>query len=137
MLPHDAVPPVDASETLSRFIFTRRHIRREEGTVKADAFVPHPYQELSVNRDREATDVETWDVGRRIASRRGKTLAGRGDVLAATYHSQNLQTVADPIEGNPNHVNVKGWSKNNKAGQKLIAQEIAAVAKLLLPPEDE
>ena len=135
MLPRDAVPSVDANETLARFIFSRRHISYAAGTVKANAFVPHPHSELSVNRDREATDAETWGIGEGIAEVRGITLYGRGDAIAATYHSQKLKTMEAPIDGNPNHVIVTGWPMNNKAAQKLIAQEIAAVAKFIESPK--
>jgi hypothetical protein len=58
MLDPANVPDVDRSEMLSRFIVSSRHIRNSNDTVKADAFVPHPHEELSVNRDREATNVE-------------------------------------------------------------------------------
>ncbi len=134
MLSPDAVPLVESNETLSRFVFSSRHFSAATGTTKADAFVPHPHAELSVNRDREATDSETWAIGERIATTRKKTLHGRGDAIAASYHSLRLKTVAAPIDGNPNHVNVTEWPANNKAAQKLIAQELAAVAKFVESP---
>lgn len=137
MLPVDRVPDVGASETLSRFIFSKRHIRRESGTLKADAFVPHPHSELSVNRDLEAMDEETWQVAQAIAVQLSKSLYGRGDTLAATYHGQKLKTIASPISGNTNHVNVTGWKLNDKASQKVIAQEIVAVAKFISCPDLE
>jgi hypothetical protein len=37
--------------------------------------------------------------------------------------------VAAPIVANPNRASVEGWSSDDKPAQKLIAQEIAAVAK--------
>ena len=49
---------------------------------------------------------------------------------------QKLKTIADPVEGNTNHVNITNWpSAADKAAQKLIAQEIAAVAKFVPAPE--
>lgn len=53
MLDMNHVPEVDRTETLSRFVVSSRHIRNSNETVKADAFVPHPYEELSVNRDKD------------------------------------------------------------------------------------
>jgi hypothetical protein len=100
-------------------------------------FVPHPHEELSVTRDRDATEDEVWNAGFEVARQRSEsgprtfTLHGRGDALAATYHDQNLQTLPDPVPGNPNHVNVTGWPKDDKAKQKLIALEIAKVAKFV------
>ena len=133
MLDPQIVPTVDSNECLSRFIYSSRHIRSDSGTIKADAFIPHPPEELSVNRDRDATDEETWSIGASISAQRKRTLHGRGDVVAATYQRQKLKTVAAPVDGNPNHVNVTQWP-SDKAGQKLIAQEIAAVSKLVRPP---
>lgn len=131
MLDPGSVPPVDAEEMLSRFVLTRRHINQQSQLLKADAFVPHPHTELSVTRGRDATDAEIWQVGQRVAEKRAKTLVGRGDAIAATYWGQRLKVVADPVAGNPNHANVAGWPSDDKPAQKLIAQEIAAVAKFV------
>ena len=126
------VPGVDPQERLSRFILTKRHVNQETKQLKADAFLPHPHEELSVTRDRDASELEIWRVGLDVAEKRGKSLHGRGDAIAATYLSQKLKTVADPISGNPNHVNITDWpSADDKAAQKLVAQEIAAVAKFI------
>lgn len=133
MLNPENVPDVDASETLSRFIVSSRHIRNSNDTVKADAFVPHPYEELSVNRDRDASDEETWNAGFVVAQKLGRTLHGRVDALAATYQSQQLTTEAAPIPDNPNHVNVCSWPPG-KPEQILKAKEIAEKAKLLRAP---
>lgn len=134
MLDPANVPDVDRSEILSRFIVSSRHIRNSNDTIKADAFVPHPHEELSVNRDREATNVETWNAGFSVAQKLGRTLYGRADVLAATYLSQQLATVAAPIPNNPNHVNICNWPPA-KPEQLLKAKEIAEKAKLLRTPE--
>lgn len=64
-----------------------------------------------------------------------RTLYGRGDALAATYVSQELKVVADSTKGNPNHANVVDWPVNDKPAQKLIAEEIAAVARFVTTPD--
>lgn len=133
MLSLENVPEVDDSETLSRFVVSSRHIRKSNATVKPDAFVPHPYEELSVNRDRDATDEETWDAGFVVAEKLRRTRHGRADALASTYHSQELTTIAAPISDNPNHVNVCRWPPG-KPEQILKAKEIAEKAKLLYTP---
>lgn len=133
MLSLENVPDVDGSETLSRFVVSSRHIRKSNATIKADAFVPHPYEELSVNRDKSATDEETWEAGLVVAQKLGRTLHGRADALASTYHSQDLTTVAAPIPENPNHVNVCKWPLG-KPEQILKAKEIAEKAKFLSAP---
>ncbi|MEX1028043.1 MAG: hypothetical protein WD049_08560 [Candidatus Paceibacterota bacterium] len=60
-------------------------------------------------------------------------LLGQLKELLPDYLSQNLKTVAAPVDGNPNHVNVTEWPRD-KPSQKIIAQEVAAVAKYLAPP---
>lgn len=137
MLNPDNVPDVDVQERLSRYILTKRHVNQETKLVKANAFVPHPYDELSVSRDRDASEAEIWAFGHDVAKRRDKPLIGRGDVVAATYISLKLKTIPDPIDGNPNHVNITEWPRNDKAAQKLIAQEIAAVAKFVVESNEE
>lgn len=136
MLDPQNVPEVEAQEKLSRFVLSRSHFRPSDGTVKQNAFVPHPHVALSVNRDREATDDETWQIGAAVASQTGKTLYGKADALAATYQSQGLTANAGPIIGNPNHVDIIGWPKD-KAAQKDLAQEIAAVAKFVASKKSE
>jgi hypothetical protein len=133
MLAFENVPDVARSEKLSRFVVSSRHIRKSDETVKADAFVPHPHEELSVNRDKEATDEETWDAGFLVAQKLGRTLHGRADALAAIYITQQLTAVAAPIPDNPNHVNICQWPPG-KPEQILKAKEIAEKAKLLRPP---
>jgi len=59
MLDMNHVPEVDRTETLTRFVVSSRHIRNSNETVKADAFVPHPHEELSVNRDKDASSEVT------------------------------------------------------------------------------
>lgn len=139
MLDPSNVPDVDVDEMTARFVVSKRHINRQTGTLRADAFVPHPYEELSVTRLIQITDDEVWRLGQGVAAARTppRTLYGRGDVLAATYRSQpNLDIVAAPVEGNPNHANVTGWPPaDDETAQIMIAKEIAAVAKFLPPPE--
>jgi hypothetical protein len=136
MLDPANVPAVDAQEITARFIVSKRHVNKQTMTLKADAFVPHPYEELSVTRLVQITEDETWTVGREVAAARKppRTLRGRGDVLAATYVGQRLEVIADPVDGNPNHANVTGWPPaDDEAGQVMIAKEIAAVAKFVAP----
>lgn len=135
MLDPENVPEVDSQELLSRFVLSKRHVRSDDGTLKADAFVPHPHGELSVTRHLEATDDEVWQVGSDVAEARNRTLYGRGDALAATYLGLNLSVIPDPVDGNPNHVDVREWPLNDKPAQKLIAQEIAAVARFVAVPD--
>ena len=135
MLDPSDLPAVGDEEMTARFVVSKRQINRQIGVLKADAFVPHPYEDLSVTQLTQIDDADVWHIGEAIAGGRvpPRTLYGRGDVLAATYRSQpNLDVVAAPIEGNPNHANVTGWpSADDEAAQLLIAKEIAAVARFV------
>jgi hypothetical protein len=134
------VPEVDSDEKLARFILSKRHIRSSDDTIKPDAFVPHPHNELSVTRHRDATVKEIWDVDKAITEVQQRTLHGRRDTVAAAFLERGLGLQADPIIGhsnlpdNPNHANVTGWPKNDKGRQRLLALEVAAQAKLVRPP---
>ena len=121
------VPDVASEESLARFILQSGHIRTSSRTLKPDAFMPHPHNELSVTRHLHATADEIWSVGADIASATGKTLYGRGDIRASVCLDQQLRVNADPVPDNPNHTIVVDWPAD-KPAQKIIAQEIAATA---------
>jgi hypothetical protein len=137
MIDPQDVPDVEPQEMLARFIFSNRHIRSSSDTIKPDAFVPHPHTELSAMRHRDAMEHEIWVAGRAIATYQNRTMHGRGDVTANVFLKQDLVVQADPILGhadlpdNPNHANVSGWPRDDKARQRLIALKIAAQARLV------
>lgn len=129
------VPPVEASEWLARFILTRNHLRQDR-TVKQDAFIPHPYRDLSVTRHLQLSATQLWSIGRDVARQIGKKLYGRADVQAAVFQRHELRVVAAPLPGNANHANVSGWPAE-KPAQKIIALQIAAATgKALEVPDD-
>lgn len=130
MIDPNNVPPVGSDEKLARYVLQSSHIRRSDATVKADAFVPHPYQDLSVNRHLSATEIELWESGGRIATKIGKTLHGRADVQVEICLRQKLTVEAAPEDGNPNHANIVGWPAD-KPLQKIIALELAASARFV------
>jgi len=137
MLDPTNIPAVESDELLARYIYSSRHFSRESRRVKAAAFLPPGDGKESATRHREATEAELWQVGHAGGAKRGQTLYGRSDVLAATCESQRLKVEADPIENNPNHANVVGWPMNDKPACKLIAEELAVAAKFIPPPEIE
>ena len=128
------VPEVAAGELLARFIFFSNHFRPGDKTVKPNAFLPPANLLCSVTRHFEATENELWSVGEGVASKRDVTLYGRGDIRAGTCIRQRLVVSKDPIPENPNHANVCGWPAD-KPAQKIIAQELAAAASLVLRPD--
>lgn len=116
--------PVTPDEQLARYILQSSHIRQDH-TLRADPFIPHPYPDLSVTRHLNLTEPEIWFVGEEVALQTGKTLKGRGDTKAQIYLEQKLRILADPVPGNSNHANVTNWPPD-KPSQKMLALEIAA-----------
>jgi len=126
---------VSSEELLARFILFKSHLR-QDWTVRPDAFIPHPWPELSVTRHLQLHEDELWMIGRIVARQTAKPLYGRADFPAAIAQQHKLQVVADPVSDNPNHANITDWPID-KPTQKAIAQKIAeAVDKALQAPAD-
>jgi hypothetical protein len=134
MIDSSNVPPVEDSEILSRYVLQSRHYR-DDHTPRPELFMPHPYQDLSVTRHRDATEDELWQVGRNVAQQIGKTLYGRFDIQAKDCQIESLKVEAKPVKDNPNHANITGWP-SSKPEQKALALKIAAsssISKLIFP----
>lgn len=132
MLDPTNVPPVAPGEMLARYILASKWIAN--GQVKQDAFVPHPYVELSLTRHREMSSEELWNEGHRVAKLCARNFYGRADVGVEAFTSEDLDVKPDPIDGNANHVNVIKWPLD-KHQQKLKALRIAAKSMLIPPPK--
>ena len=65
--PYD-VPPVADDELLARFILNGNEFRADH-SVTPKLFMPYQRTALSVNRHRDATIDETWQVGRDVAAK--------------------------------------------------------------------
>jgi len=148
MIDENNVPDIESNEELSRCIVFRKHVRsptgsvKTEGRVKPNAFVPHPYDDLSVNRHLQSTDDDVWELCRQVAQQLKKTLYGRATVNASDFQSRKLRVQPDPIRSensdgllpNPNHAIVVGWPEE-KSAQLTIAQDIADACRFFEPPQ--
>jgi hypothetical protein len=123
------MPPVESEEWLSRYILQKSQVR-QDNTLRADPFIPHPYADLSVTRHLELTEKTLWDIGEDVARQTGKALRGRAENQARSYQGQSLSVVSAPVPGNRNHANVTGWPAE-KPAQKIIALEIAARSRYI------
>lgn len=128
----DAPSIVADDEALARFVLQSNRLRAD-GTVKPDAFIPHPFPDLSVTRHLEWGEHRIWWIGQKVATQLGKRLLARADVLTATYRRCRLEVVSAPEADNLHHANVVGWPMD-KPSQKSLAQEIAATAKTKTAP---
>ena len=121
----DRIPDVADNELLARFIVNSNE-KRPDGNVSPKLFMPSKWVDLSVNRHREATLEETWQVGFDVAAQRSKQLYGLANVRASKCRIGNLDVLRAPIlPGNPNHANVTGYPAT-KEDQMALAEELAA-----------
>lgn len=137
MIDPSNVPDVEGSETLSRYVLQGKHFRNNDNTAKPELFMPHPHQDLSVTRHRDATEYDLWEFGTEVARKRSKTFYGRFDIQAKDCEIGSLKVKASPLDDNPNHADITGWP-SSKQEQKALALEIAAsesLSKLIPPPK--
>lgn len=125
----EKAPPIVADdERLARFILFSRWIRNSNQTVKPDAFIPHPYPDLSVTRHINLSEEVLWKTGQAVADAIPPAkLYGRADIYSSAARRQHLETNPDPTHSNPNHANIIGWPAD-KPAQKIIALQLAAEA---------
>jgi hypothetical protein len=119
-------------EQVSRFLLFKRWFSRESKRVKAEAFIPHPYIELSVSCTESLSVDAIWSLGQAVVEQRSDSvrLYGRGDLKAATVRAQKLEITRDD---NPKyHANITDWPNEGKAVQRMIAIELAAESKLVM-----
>lgn len=125
MIDPENVPPVADNELLARFVLNSNE-KRDDGNVNHKLFMPYKLTDLSVNRHREASAEETWQIGFNIASQRNKTLYGLANIRASNCCSGTLKVIPDPIlPSNPNHANVVGFPQS-KEDQMALAKVLAA-----------
>ena len=125
MIDPQNTPPVADNELLARFIVNSNEVRADN-TVTPKLFLPYKRVELSVNRHRDATEAETWAIGRQVAANRGKILYGRADIRASSCRIAPLDVVAKPIlPHNPNHADIVDYPPR-KDEQLSLAQNLAA-----------
>jgi hypothetical protein len=125
MMNPEQIPDVADNELLARYIVNSNE-KRPDGKVSHKLFMPYKWVELSINRHREATQEETWQVGFDVATQRNKSLYGLANIRASKCRTETLDVIPDPIlPGNPNHANITGYP-TAKEDQMAIATELAA-----------
>jgi len=138
MIDEDDIPDIQPDELLSRCVLSSKYIRaaisddKAKGRVKAGAFIPHPYNDLSVNRHKSSSLEEVWQLCHQVARQTQKNLYGRAEVCAEAFSSQGLVVNPAPIRHdnndglppNPNHAVVVNWPAE-KSAQLTLAQNIA------------
>jgi hypothetical protein len=96
MIDEDSVPAIEQDELLSRCVLSSKYVRAATsgdlttGRVKAGAFIPHPHDDLSVNRHQSSSLEEVWQLCQQVARLTNKNLYGRAEVSAESFTSQGL-----------------------------------------------
>lgn len=123
---------VSPTESLGRYLPQRAYYSIAKNSVKPQAFMPPLDLRLSVFRIDGLQLEEIWKIGQREvidASPQPRELYGIADVKALKVQENDLEVEPDNIP--PRHANIIGWPEE-KAQRMLIAQELAAGAKLVL-----
>lgn len=119
---------IKLKEKITRYIFSKKHFRSSNRTVKYNVFMPLN-GETSVFLISGLSENEIWKLRDREATRTRPSLKGRADILALFVLQQDLKV---NVDNNPiGHANIIGWPEE-KSKQMSIAQELAADAHLHL-----
>ena len=127
--------PVSIDELLARYVTSSRWFRKQDLTVKQDAFIPpEDPLELSVTRQITFTEDDIWRIGKVVAGGMERNLHGRADIKTDCVIKQRLSVTPQPVPNNPNHANIVGWPLE-KNERKMRALELAKVARFVPNPE--
>ena len=123
--------PLSDDEMLARFVLKKEWLRKVDGTIKQDAFIPPKDLQLSVTRHAGISTGQLIETGKTVAAETSLEFLGRADFKARAVVKNALKAVAWPLAKNQNHAHVIGWPADKEA-RKTIAQELAAAAKFVL-----
>lgn len=114
----------------SRYLFQKDHFSRAQNRVKPDAFVVAPEVKASVSETQTLKESEVWQIGEAIATKRGRSLKGRGDFGEPGLEAAGLTIEID--EPPDYHRNIIGWASNEKPQQLMQATDLANQTVLVL-----
>lgn len=118
-------------ERISRFVVYERWFNAQGLYIKAAAFLPDRYRVTSIFRTTNVSEKDIWQIGATVAAtRQGGALHARGDLPASDVRSTNVDVAA--AEPPARHGVITGWPQE-KDGQKSIAVQLAAAARLVIP----
>lgn len=124
---------IGPEELLSRYIMQKNCFRTSDGTAKYNAFMPSVRtNDVSVYRILGLSDEEIFAIGRSfVATPMEKKLLGRADIVAECVYTNGLTVEPDTMP-HERHANIRGWSASDSQKNRMIALELARVAKLHL-----
>jgi hypothetical protein len=117
---------------LTRFIFSQSDFNPAKNLIRHRVFMPRTDGAVSVFSIDNLNEGRVWAIGTNVANDRSQNLHARADIDSKSVIVHGLRVVPD--EPPPRHRNIVGWPPlEQKEDQKLIAMELAAAARLLLP----
>jgi len=130
---------VQEDEIISRYIFEKKHFKREQGIVHAAAFEPRKFQgrerlETSVFRVKELTNDENWNIGDWVAKRRKPSLKARADLEVRLVTQIGLSVVPETSQ-HYRHADIADW-KDDELENLNFQAELALVSTLKLKEEN-
>lgn len=123
---------VSTEESLGRYLLYSAYYSSSKNSVKPRAFLPPSDLRLSVFRIDDLQLEEIWEMGQKkviAAMLQPRKLLGIADIKASKVQENELEVEPDNIPSR--HANIIGWPEE-KAQRMLIAQKLAAEAKLVL-----
>ena len=129
-------------ETVSRFIYTEKNIKKSEKRPRPNAFEPPPEdRQLSTAHSTDLSNDSVWLLARKTLGPNRRKVFARADLLVQDLIEQSLRAIRDddPFE---RHTVVIGWPDSPDADErKAKTKEIclalchAPSTNLELPPE--
>jgi hypothetical protein len=106
------------SDTATRFIYSRSHIRKSDARPKPGAFSPPPSSKLSVAHSTGLPNSEVWKIGSlTLGTQPGRdTIYARADVPVRSFNDRKLRAIRDDIPFK-RHTSVIGWPQSADADE--------------------
>jgi hypothetical protein len=121
--------PIDLTEPLTRFIYSKKYYNKQKMVVFNGAFWPPKNRRLSVFRISRLLENQIWKIGKRISKKRRESLKARADIKANSVIETGLSINSGL--GLSRHVNVIDWPED-RSHILLKATELAQSATLKL-----
>lgn len=124
-LPNKVAP----SETISRFVCSRKNMAPAHLRVKRKEFMPSGTPlGVSIFRTTGLDDSSVWAIGHEAIVDRA--VLGRGDLSAGAVYDVGLSF--DPDDVPPRHANIIGWP-DEKEDQIALALQLEDATTLVMP----
>jgi hypothetical protein len=121
------------TETVSRYIFNKKHFSIDNKRVKYAAFIPNINKdsseyETSVFRVSSLSEKDIWEIGKYVEKLRKQTLKARGDLKVQSILDNKLSVIAAPVS-HYRHANIVNWPAT-KNERMLFAIQLEKSARL-------